>query len=119
MRGFRNYSWIASIAALRLSAVGLATLLTACVAPISIKDQAPKVSYSANEKVAVAAIDSRPNLTAEKKPPTYIGRAHTVFGIPTDMHVYPWVALKDKRTSRWHRSLNRELLMLYRPLART
>jgi hypothetical protein len=118
MRGFRNYSWIASIAALRLSAVGLA-LLTACVAPISIKDQAPKVSYSANEKVAVAAIDSRPNLTAEKKPPTYIGRAHTVFGIPTDMHVYPWVALKDKRTSRWHRSLNRELLMLYRPLART
>ena len=82
---------------LRLSAVGLAILLAACVAPIPIKDQAPKVSYSASEKVAVAVVDSRPILKAETKPATYIGRAHGVFGIPTDMHVYPWVALKEEK----------------------
>ena len=97
MYGFRLDSRSASTAMLRLSAVGLAMLLAACVAPIPIKDQAPKVSYSASEKVAVAVVDSRPILKAETKPATYIGRAHGVFGIPTDMHVYPWVALKEEK----------------------
>lgn len=89
---------ITSITALRLSALGLSVALAACVAPIPIKDQAPKVSYSsANGKVAVVVIDSRPVLKAEKKPPTFIGRAHGVFGIPTDMQIYPWVALKEEK----------------------
>jgi hypothetical protein len=88
---------IASIAALRLAAVGLATVVAACVASIPIKDQAPKVSYPVSEKVAFAVIDSRPILKEEKKPPTYIGRAHGVFGIPTDMAIYPWVALKEEK----------------------
>jgi hypothetical protein len=86
-----------AITVLRLATVGLATLLAACVAPIPIKDQSPKVSYSMSEKVAVAVIDSRPILKEEKKPATYIGRVHGVFGIPTDMHVYPWVALKEEK----------------------
>ena len=94
---FRLNSQLASAATLRLSAVGLALSLAACVAPIPIKDQAPKVSYSVSEKVALAVIDSRPILKADKKPATFIGRAHSVFGIPTDMHIYPWVALKEEK----------------------
>jgi hypothetical protein len=97
MCGFRRNSRIVSSAALRVAAVSLALLLTACVAPIPIKDQAPKVAYSASEKIALVVIDARPILKEEKKPPTYIGVAHTVFGIPTDMHVYPWVALKEEK----------------------
>jgi len=94
---FRRNSRIVSIAALRVAPVSLVLLLTACVAPIPIKDQAPKVAYSASETIALVVIDARPILKAEKKPPTYIGVAHTVFGIPTDMHVYPWVALKEEK----------------------
>jgi hypothetical protein len=86
-----------SIAALRLSALALAMTLAACVAPIPIKDQAPKMSYATSEKVAVAVIDARPILKAEKKPATYIGVARPLFGIPTDIQIYPWVALKEER----------------------
>jgi hypothetical protein len=87
----------ALITVIRLSIVGLLTLLAACVAPIPIKDQAPKVSYSVNASIALAVIDSRSILKTEQKPPTFIGRAHGVFGIPTDMRVYPWVALKGEK----------------------
>jgi hypothetical protein len=97
MYRFRLFSRSASVAVLRLSAMGLAVLVTACVTPIPIKDQAPKVSYAANEKVAVAVVDSRPSVKAEKKAATYIGRAHGLFGIPTDMQVYPWVSLKEEK----------------------
>jgi hypothetical protein len=97
MSGLRCNPRILSSAALRVAAVSLALLLTACVAPIPIKDQAPKVSYSANEKIALIVIDARPILKEDKKPPTYIGVAHGVFGIPTDMQVYPWVALKEEK----------------------
>lgn len=90
-------SRIASIAAVRLAAVGLALMLAACVAPIPIKDQAPRMSYAVTEKVAVVVIDSRPSVKSEGKPPTYIGHAHGVFGIPMDIHVYPVVALKPEK----------------------
>ncbi|HUK02050.1 MAG TPA: hypothetical protein VLW26_07225 [Steroidobacteraceae bacterium] len=82
---------------LRFAPVVLALLLTACVAPIPIKDQAPKMPYSSSGKTALVVIDSRPVLKEEKKPPTYIGRAHSLFGIPTDMQIYPWVALKEEK----------------------
>ena len=98
MSGFSRSFRVVSIAASRVAALSLALLLTACVAPIPIKDQAPKVAYSASEKIALVVIDARPTLKAEKKPPTYIGVAHTVFGIPTDMQLYPWVALKEEKT---------------------
>ena len=94
---FRFDSPITWSALLRWSTLGLALSLAACVAPIPIKDQAPKVSYSMNEKVAVAVIDARPALKADQKPATYIGRAHGVFGIPSDMQLYPWVALKEEK----------------------
>ena len=86
-----------AIAVLRLSALGLAAMLTACVAPIPIKDSAPKMSYAMSDKVAVAVIDSRPILKTEKKPATYIGVARAMFGIPTDIQVYPMVALKEEK----------------------
>src|SRR5215469_1897029 len=97
MCDFRLNYRIASRAALQVAAVSLALLLAACVASIPIKDQAPKVSYSASEKIALVVIDARPVLKQDKKPPTYVGVAHTVFGIPTDMQVYPWVALKEEK----------------------
>jgi hypothetical protein len=97
MYGFWRNSRMVSSAALRVTAVSLAVLLTACVAPIPIKDQAPKVAYSASEKIALVVIDARPILKEAKKPPTYIGVAHTVFGIPSDMQLYPWVALKEEK----------------------
>jgi hypothetical protein len=93
-----DYVWRPSLAALRLSALGLAAMLAACVAPIPIKDAAPKMSYATSDKVAVAVVDSRPILKTEKKPATYIGVARAVFGIPTDMQVYPWVALKEEKS---------------------
>jgi hypothetical protein len=86
------------ITALRLSVVGAAAVLAACVAPIPIKDQAPKVSYATHERVAVAVVDARPILKTEKKPATYIGVARPLFGIPTDMQIYPWVALKEEKS---------------------
>jgi hypothetical protein len=85
------------VAALRIAVVGFALVLSACVAPIPIKDQAPKVDYQSSSKVTVAVIDARTVLKEDKKSPTYIGRVHGLFGIPTDMHVYPWVALKDEK----------------------
>ena len=94
---FRLNSRSASAAARLLLAVGLAISLAACVAPIPIKDQAPKVSYPVTKKVAVVVIDSRTDLTVDKKPPTFIGHAHALFGIPTDMQIYPWVALKEEK----------------------
>ena len=81
----------------RFGAVAVTALLVACVAPIPIKDQAPKASYTVSNGVAVAVIDARTVLKAENKKPTYIGRAHGVFGIPQDMQVYPWVALKEEK----------------------
>jgi hypothetical protein len=106
---FHLNSQLASVAAVRLAAVGLATLLAACVAPIPIKDQAPKVAYSASAKVAVVVIDSRPSVKAEGKPATYIGHAHGVFGIPVDMQVYPWVALKEEKNFTLAQELEQRL----------
>jgi len=83
---------------MRWAAVTLNLLLAARVAPIPIKDQAPNVTYAASEKIALVVIDARPVLTEDKKPPTYIGVAHTVFGIPADMQMCPWVALKEEKS---------------------
>jgi hypothetical protein len=86
-----------SINTLRLLGAALILSMAACVASIPIKDQAPKLTYSVNEKVVVALVDVRRELTVDKKPPTYIGVVHGMFGIPSDMHIYPWVALRDER----------------------
>jgi len=90
-------SRLVSVVQRSLLALALTISLGACVAPIPIKDQAPKVSYPVTTKVAVAVIDSRTDVTVDKKPPTFIGHAHALFGIPTDMQIYPWVALKEEK----------------------
>jgi len=70
------------------------TFMTGCVTPIPIAQEAPDLSYRTNKTVLVNVIDSR-DVLKEGKPPTYIGRAHGVFGIPADMQTYPWF-LTDK-----------------------
>jgi hypothetical protein len=79
-------SSVALPAILLLSA---AALLTGCVTPIPLAQEAPDLSYKATRPVVVTVVDER-DVLAEGKPPTYIGRAHSVFGIPSDMEVYPW-----------------------------
>src|SRR5580658_6781007 len=90
-------SRILPVWALRTVFLSVALFLSACVAPISIRDQAPKVPYGASNKIAVVVIDARSVLKEDKKSPTYIGRVHGLFGIPQNMNVYPWVALKDEK----------------------
>jgi len=100
MRWFSHSSRIVSAAAPYRAAatIALSLSLVACVAPIPIKDQAPHLSYVVSKKVALALLDVRPDLTVDKKPPTFIGHAHVTFGIPMDIQVYPMVALKDEKT---------------------
>ncbi len=65
-----------------------ATLLGGCVTPIPLEKEAPDLSYKAATAVVVSVLDER-DVLAQGKPPTFIGRAHSLFGIPTDMQVYP------------------------------
>jgi hypothetical protein len=72
-------------------------LLAGCVTPIPMEQEAPDLSYRVTSPVVLAVIDER-DVLAEGKPPTFIGRAHGVFGIPSDMQVYPWfVSDKGKK----------------------
>ena len=65
------------------------TLLTGCVTPIPLAQEAPDLSYKVTRPVVVTVVDERDAL-ADGKAPNYIGRAHGVFGVPSDMLVYPW-----------------------------
>jgi hypothetical protein len=67
----------------------VATSLGGCVTPIPLEKEAPDLSYKAATVVVVSVLDER-DVLAEGKPPTFIGRAHSLFGIPADMQVYPW-----------------------------
>jgi hypothetical protein len=82
-RHFVNVSAIASLA------LAASLLLGGCVTPIPLAQEAPDLSYKSSRPLVVAVLDERQYL-AEGKPATFIGRAHTVFGIPSDMLVYPW-----------------------------
>jgi hypothetical protein len=97
MHRFASALRIGSVNMLPVLVTAIILSMAACVAPIAIKDQAPKLSYAVNEKVGLALVDDRRELTVDKKPPTFIGRIHVMFGIPMDMQVYPWVALKVER----------------------
>jgi hypothetical protein len=66
-----------------------AALLSGCVTPIPLEQEAPDLGYKASRPMVVTVVDQR-DVLAEGKPPTYIGRAHSLFGIPSDMQVYPW-----------------------------
>jgi hypothetical protein len=67
----------------------VAVLLSGCVTPIPLEKEAPDLSYKAATAVVVSVVDER-DVLAQGKPPTFIGRAHSLFGIPADMQVYPW-----------------------------
>jgi hypothetical protein len=85
----------ASFATIILLAAGM--LLTGCVTPIPLAQEAPDLSYKVTRPVVLIVIDER-DILAQGKPPTFIGRAHGTFGIPTDMQAYPWfVSEKDKK----------------------
>ena len=70
-------------------ALAASLLLGGCVTPIPLAQEAPDLSYKSARPLVVAVTDERKYLS-EGKPPTFIGRAHGVFGIPSDMLVYPW-----------------------------
>ncbi len=61
----------------------LAVLLSGCVTPIPLEKEAPDLSYKAATAVVVSVVDER-DVLAQGKPPTFIGRAHSLFGIPAD-----------------------------------
>jgi hypothetical protein len=66
-----------------------ASMLAGCVTPIPLAQEAPDLSYKSTAPMVVSVVDKRDLLT-EGKPPTFIGVAHSVFGIPSDMQAYPW-----------------------------
>jgi hypothetical protein len=80
-----------------LTLVLATAMLGACVTPIPLEEEAPDISYRVATPIVLSVVDQRESL-AEGKPPTFIGRAHGAFGIPTDMQVYPWfVSDKTKK----------------------
>ena len=77
------------------AAIGsLSVMLSGCVTPIALDKESPDVTYKVIRPIAVSVVDDREWLR-EGKPPTFIGRAHGVFGIPSDMETYPWL-ISDK-----------------------
>lgn len=82
---------VSTLLALNLAATAL---LAGCVTPLPIEKTAPDLSYKITRPVTITVIDSR-DVLAEGKPATYVGKAHGVFGIPSDLQVYP-VLTQDK-----------------------
>ena len=86
-------------------------LLTGCVTPIPLAQEAPDLSYKATRPMVVAVIDER-DFLAQGKPPTYIGRAHGLFGIPSDMQTYPWfVSDKSKKKQTLAQALEERIVV--------
>lgn len=85
--------------------------LTGCVTPIPLAQEAPDLSYKAPLPMVVAVIDERDVLT-QGKPPTYIGRVHGAFGIPSDMQTYPWfVSDKSKKEQTLAQALEERIVI--------
>lgn len=86
-------------------------LLTGCVTPIPLAQEAPDLSYKTTNSLVVAVIDER-DILAQGKPPTYIGRAHGTFGIPSDMQTYPWfVSDKNKKEQTLAEALEERIVV--------
>lgn len=71
-----------------------------CVAHLPMAEQSPKLSYPPGASLVVSVVDERDWL-ARGKASTFLGRAHGSFGIPTDLHVYPYLSKerKDRKQS--------------------
>lgn len=87
------------------------TMLTGCVTPIPMAQEAPDLNYKVARPVVVTVVDER-DVLSEGKPPTFIGVAHTVFGIPTDMQAYPWfVSDKAKKDQTLAQALEERIVV--------
>ena len=85
--------------------------LTGCVTPISLEQESPDLSYKATSSMVIAVIDER-DFLKDGKPPTYIGRAHGAFGIPSDMQAYPWfVSDKSKKKQTLAQALEERIVV--------
>jgi len=79
---------------MRLRALPLAFVVlvgSACVSNLPLKEQAPSVSFEIPSPLVVAVVDQR-HWLQKGKDDTFIGRLHGSFGIPADIHVYPYFA---------------------------
>jgi hypothetical protein len=67
-----------------------------CLVPqLPLAEQSPDLSYSPGAPLLVSVVDTRDWL-AKGKRNTFIGRAHTAYGIPVDIYVYPWLSADKK-----------------------
>lgn len=76
--------------------LGLAIVVlmsTGCVTHIPLAEQVPPVGYALANPIVVSVVDER-NRIKKGKPKTFIGVAHGVFGIPSDVHINV-VAVED------------------------
>lgn len=83
----------------------LSTLyLTGCVSAIKLEQQIPTANYVPSDKVLISVVDERKKVKAGKDK-TFIGVAHSTFGIPVDWHVGNLIATekadKGKNLSEW------------------
>ena len=77
----------------------LVFFLSGCVSAISIDQQTPKANYVVTEKVLISIIDQRKKVK-EGKDKTFIGVAHSTFGIPVDWHVKHLLATEKEDKNR-------------------
>lgn len=70
------------------------SMLTACVTPLPLDQQIPNPEYVSGGKVLVTVIDQRKRVK-EGKEKTFVGVAHSTFGIPVDWHVKHALATVD------------------------
>lgn len=89
-RGLRS-KWLPAVALLAAE-----MMLAGCVTPLPMAKEAPDVNYKVTRPVVVSVVDER-DILSEGKPPTFIGVAHSVFGIPMDMQAYPWFVSDEAR----------------------
>jgi len=95
--------------AITLLAAGM--MLTGCVTPIPMAQEAPDLDYKVSRPVVVTVVDER-DVLADGKPPTFIGRAHAALGIPADMQVYPWlVSDKTKKDQTLAQALQERIVV--------
>jgi hypothetical protein len=88
-----------------------ASMLAGCVTPIPLAKEAPDVSYKSTVPTVVSVTDQR-DLLAEGKPPTFIGVAHAIFGIPADIQTYPGlVSDKEKKDQTLAQALQERIVV--------
>lgn len=69
-----------------ITLIVMTSLVTGCVTPMALEEQVPDVGYVPQGVVAIAVVDERERVENGKEP-TYLGKAHSSFGIPVDWHV--------------------------------